>query len=42
MSTPCATLRVHIASLRDKIEPDSARPRFLHTEPRIGFRLRVE
>ncbi len=36
------TLRVHIANLRDKIEPDAARPRFLHTEPRIGYRFRVE
>ncbi|MDQ3815027.1 MAG: response regulator transcription factor [Armatimonadota bacterium] len=36
------TLRVHIANLRDKIEPDPARPRFLHTEPRIGYRFRVE
>jgi two-component system KDP operon response regulator KdpE len=36
------TLRVHIANLRDKIEPDPARPRLLHTEPRIGYRFRVE
>src|SRR5262249_17839980 len=28
------TLRVHIANLRHKIEPDPARPRLLHTEPR--------
>lgn len=35
------TLRVHIANLRDKIEVDAARPRFLHTEPRIGYRFRV-
>lgn len=35
------TLRVHIANLRDKIEPDQARPRYLHTEPRIGYRFRV-
>lgn len=35
------TLRVHIANLRDKIEPDPARPRLLHTEPRIGYRFRV-
>jgi len=32
-------LRVHIANLREKIEPNPARPRFLHTEPRIGYRL---
>lgn len=36
------TLRVHIANLRDKIEPNPVRPRFLHTEPRIGYRFRVE
>jgi two-component system KDP operon response regulator KdpE len=36
------TLRVHIANLREKIEPSPARPRFLHTEPRIGYRFRVE
>ena len=36
------TLRVHIANLREKIEPEPARPRFLHTEPRIGYRFRVE
>jgi two-component system KDP operon response regulator KdpE len=36
------TLRVHIANLRNKIEPDAARPRFLHTEPRIGYRFRVD
>lgn len=36
------TLRVHIANLRNKIEPNPARPRFLHTEPRIGYRFRVQ
>ncbi len=36
------TLRVHIANLRLKIESDPARPRFLHTEPRIGYRFRVD
>src|SRR5712692_6318908 len=35
------TLRVHIANLRNKIEPDPARPRYLHTEPRVGYRFRV-
>jgi two-component system KDP operon response regulator KdpE len=33
------TLRVHIANLRNKIEPDPARPQFIHTEPRIGYRF---
>jgi two-component system KDP operon response regulator KdpE len=36
------TLRVHIANLRNKIEPDPARPRFLHTEPRVGYRFRLD
>jgi two-component system KDP operon response regulator KdpE len=35
------TLRVHIANLRTKIEPDPARPRYVHTEPRIGYRFRT-
>jgi two-component system KDP operon response regulator KdpE len=35
------TLRVHIANLRNKIEPDPARPRYVHTEPRIGYRFRT-
>lgn len=36
------TLRVHIANLRNKIEVNAARPEFLHTEPRIGYRFRIE
>ena len=36
------TLRVHVANLRNKIEPNPARPRFLQTEPRIGYRFRVD
>jgi two-component system KDP operon response regulator KdpE len=35
------TLRVHMSNLRNKIEPDPARPRFIHTEPRIGYRFRT-
>jgi two-component system KDP operon response regulator KdpE len=33
-------LRVHIAHIRAKIEPDPSRPRFLITEPGVGYRLR--
>ncbi|HKF80606.1 MAG TPA: response regulator [Thermoleophilaceae bacterium] len=33
-------LRVHIAHIRAKIEPDPSRPRFVITEPGVGYRLR--
>ena len=33
-------VRVHMASLRRKIEVDPARPRLLITEPGVGYRLR--
>jgi two-component system KDP operon response regulator KdpE len=33
-------LRVHMASLRRKIEQDPARPQWLITEPGVGYRLR--
>jgi two-component system KDP operon response regulator KdpE len=33
-------VRVYMAQLRRKIERDSARPRFLVTEPGVGYRLR--
>jgi two-component system KDP operon response regulator KdpE len=35
-------LRVHLANLRRKLEPDPARPRYLITEPGIGYRFRPE
>jgi len=34
-------LRVNISNLRHKIEPDPARPRYILTEPGVGYRLRV-
>jgi len=34
------TVRVHMAGLRKKIEADPARPRWLVTEPAVGYRLR--
>lgn len=34
------TLRVHMSNLRTKIEPDPSRPRYLCTEPRVGYRFR--
>ena len=33
-------LRVYIAQLRRKLEPDPARPRYLITEPGMGYRFR--
>jgi len=33
-------LRVHIAHIRGKIEPDPSRPRYVITEPGVGYRLR--
>jgi len=35
-------LRVYMGQLRQKFEKDPARPRYLITEPGIGYRLRVE
>ncbi|MBS1910706.1 MAG: response regulator [Bacteroidetes bacterium] len=32
-------LRVHIGTLRKKIEPDVARPRYITTEPGVGYRM---
>jgi two-component system KDP operon response regulator KdpE len=34
-------LRVNISNLRRKIEPDPSRPRYLLTEPGVGYRIRV-
>jgi two-component system, OmpR family, KDP operon response regulator KdpE len=35
-------LRVYMGQLRHKLEPDPARPRYLVTEPGVGYRLRIE
>jgi two-component system KDP operon response regulator KdpE len=32
-------LHVYMARLRKKLEPDPGRPRYLHTEPGVGYRL---
>lgn len=34
-------LRVNISNLRRKIEPDPARPTYIHTEPGVGYRLHI-
>jgi two-component system KDP operon response regulator KdpE len=41
-TTTADTVRVHVASLRKKIEPDPASPRFIVTEPWIGYRFIAE
>ena len=33
-------LRVHFAHLRAKIEPDPSHPRYIVTDPGVGYRLR--
>ncbi len=42
--TPNAShiVRVTINNLRDKIEPDPNRPRYILTEPGVGYRLRID
>jgi len=35
-------LRIYMGTLRRKLEPDATRPRYLLTEPSIGYRLNVE
>ncbi len=35
-------LRVNISNLRRKIEADPTRPRYIHTEPGVGYRLRTD
>ncbi len=34
-------LRVNMSNLRRKIEPDPSRPRYIITEPGVGYRLRI-
>jgi two-component system KDP operon response regulator KdpE len=36
------TLRVNVSNLRRKLEPDPTRPRYVLTEPGVGYRLRAE
>jgi two-component system KDP operon response regulator KdpE len=35
-------LRIYMGTLRRKLEPDATRPRYLLTEPSIGYRLNLE
>ena len=34
-------LRVNISNLRGKLEPDPARPTYIHTEAGVGYRLKI-
>ena len=40
--TQTPALRVHMTQLRHKLERDPAQPRYLLTEPGVGYRLRVD
>jgi two-component system KDP operon response regulator KdpE len=41
-ATTADTVRVHVASLRKKIEPDPSSPQLIITEPWIGYRFIAE
>jgi two-component system KDP operon response regulator KdpE len=41
-ATTADTVRVHVGSLRRKIEPDPASPRYIGTEPWVGYRFLAE
>jgi two-component system KDP operon response regulator KdpE len=40
--TQTPTLRVHMTQLRHKLERDPTQPRYLLTEPGVGYRLRAD
>jgi two-component system KDP operon response regulator KdpE len=39
-ATQTHNVRVHMAELRRKVEPDDSRPKLFITEPGVGYRLR--
>lgn len=41
-ATTADTVRVHVGSLRRKLEPDPASPRYIGTEPWVGYRFLAE
>jgi len=41
-STTADTVRVHMSSLRKKLEPDPSDPRYIVTEPWVGYRFIAE
>ena len=40
--SPGDTVRVHVGSMRRKIEPDPSSPRYVVTEPWVGYRFVAE
>jgi two-component system KDP operon response regulator KdpE len=40
--TTLDTVRVHVGSLRRKLEPDASNPRYIVTEPWVGYRFIAE
>jgi two-component system KDP operon response regulator KdpE len=34
-------LHINISNLRKKLEPDPSRPTYIHTEPGVGYRLKI-
>lgn len=40
--TTADTVRVHMSALRRKLEPDPSRPRYIVTEPWVGYRFIAE
>jgi two-component system KDP operon response regulator KdpE len=41
-ATTADTVRVHMSSLRKKIEPEPSEPRYIVTEPWVGYRFIAE
>jgi len=41
-ATTADTVRVHVGSLRRKLEPDPGTPRYIGTEPWVGYRFLAE
>ena len=41
-ATSADTVRVHVGSLRKKLEPDPGNPRYIGTEPWVGYRFLAE
>ncbi len=41
-ATSVDTVRVHVGALRKKLEPDPANPRYIGTEPWVGYRFLAE